>query len=155
MIELLKAELHLYRELADLIDKEAGALPKSDLTVFNRLLSEKQQLVRQLQRLERERSDWLAAHGPPGDSPSLKALIASAPQKFADSLENCRRDLAAATRTMERCNHQHRKMLQHCRGLTDDALRLLSRQLYVQPTYQSNGNLAGAGSGGLVLSGLA
>jgi hypothetical protein len=46
-------------------------------------------------------------------------------------------------------------MLNHSKGLAENALQLLGNQLLVQPTYQANGNLSGAGKGGFVLSGLA
>ena len=158
LIELLETEIHLYGALKELIETESGALINKDLEAIHHLIGNKQALVDRLQRVEAGRRDWLRVHGArvrAADPPRLKTLISHAPREVAKRLEKCRRELADLTRGLEQRNHLHRKMLNHSRRLAENALRLLGDRLYVQPTYQSNGNLSGAGKGGFVLSSLA
>jgi flagellar biosynthesis/type III secretory pathway chaperone len=158
LIGLLETEIQLYAALKDLIAAESAALIKSDLDAFNQLLADKQLLVEQLQRAEAARSAWLRSHGAQGPAAGktcLTALIARAPRQASRQLERCRRELARLTRDLGTRNRLHRKMLKHSKGLAENALQLLGNQLLVQPTYQANGNLSGAGKGGFVLSGLA
>lgn len=158
LIELLETEIHLYGALKELIEAESAALIDKDLKAIHHHLGSKQVLVDKLQRVEAKRADWLRVQGARvevADTPRLKTLIARAPREVAKHLERCRRELADLTRDLKQRNRLHRTMLHHSRRLAEDALQLLGGRLYVQPTYQSNGNLSGAGKGGFVLSGLA
>jgi flagellar biosynthesis/type III secretory pathway chaperone len=158
LIELLETEIHLYGALKELGETESAALIDKDLEAIHHLLGNKEVLVDKLQRVEANRTDWLrvqSARVGVADTPRLRTLIAHAPQAVAKRLEKCRRELADLTRDLKQRNHLHRKMLNHSKRLAEDALQLLGGRLYVQPTYQSNGNLTGAGKGGFVLSGLA
>jgi flagellar biosynthesis/type III secretory pathway chaperone len=158
LIELLEMEIQLYRALKDLMGAESTALIEPDLDAFNRLLGDKQVLVEKLQHAEAARTAWLRSHGfqaPHAGKPRLKTLVARAPRDASRHLERCRRELVALTGELEARNHLHRKMLNHSSGLAENALRLLGNQLFVQPTYQANGDLSGTGKGGFVLSGLA
>jgi flagellar biosynthesis/type III secretory pathway chaperone len=158
LIALLETEIHLYGALKELIETESAALIAKDLDAIHHLLGNKQVLVDKLLRVEARRTDWLRAQGArakAAGSPRLKTLIAHAPREVARRLERCRRELVDLTRDLKQRNHLHRKILNHSRILAEDALQLLGGRKYVQPTYQSNGNLSGAGKGGFVLSGLA
>jgi len=159
LIDLLERERQLYGDLKRLIEREAEALMRPDLPLFTHLLAEKQALVEQVQQLESERAgqiEDLAASRPHRVAKMrLKELIPLAPPVFAARLERCRRELVALMRALESRNQLHKKMLDHSREWAGNALNLLGNQLYVQPTYQANGNLSGAGRGGFVLSGVA
>lgn len=155
LIELLEAEIQLYGHLKDLIEKESLALVQSDLALFSLILKEKRSLVEQVQRIEEDRSQWMAQLDQPEDHLSLKVLIDQAPREASVRLDQCRRELIALTQPLERRNQLHKKMLNHSKNWAGSALRILGGQLYVQPTYQANGYLSGAGKGGAVLSGLA
>lgn len=158
LADLLEGEVVLYDALKALLEAETEALIQSDLPVFKKLLGEKQAMVAELQQKEAARKQWLRAQmsaDPNEKPPRLKRLIASAPPEISARLETSRRSLASRIRSIDDRNQLNGKMLRHSRALADNALRLLGNQLYVQPTYQSNGNLAGAGTGGFVLSGMA
>jgi flagellar biosynthesis/type III secretory pathway chaperone len=155
LIELLEAEVQQYTHLKDLIEREAHALVQTDLPKFNQILREKQSLVEQVQDIEADRSRWIAQFGQPEGKISLKALIDRAPREVSVRLDRCRRELVSLTYALEARNRLHKKMLNHSKNWADSALKLLGGQLYVQPTYQANGYLSGAGKGGAVLSGVA
>ena len=155
LIELLEEEIGLYRALMDLIEAESSALMRSDLPAFSQLLQKKQRLVEELQNREAARAIWVATHVSTKDGKRLKDLVVCAPRKVSGRLTTCRRELIDLTRALEIRNQVHSRMLHHSRELADNALRLLGHQLYMQPTYQSNGHISGASTGGTVLSGLA
>lgn len=155
LIELLEKEIVLYRRLMDLIEAESSALMTSNLPAFSQLLGEKQRLVEALHSKEAARCAWVAAHVPAKGAQRLKDLVSRAPQAVSGRLAKCRRELIELTRAVDVRNQVHSRMLQHSGELADNALRLLGNQLYVQPTYQSNGHISGATAGGVVLSGLA
>lgn len=155
LIELLEEEIGLYRALMDLIEAESNALMASDLPAFSQSLQKKQRLVEDLQKREVERAAWVAAHVPTKDAKRLKDLVARAPLEVSRRLSRCRKELVDLTQALEIRNQVHKRMLNHSSELADNALRLLSNQLYRQPIYQSNGHISGASTGGAVLSGLA
>jgi flagellar biosynthesis/type III secretory pathway chaperone len=155
LIELLEEEIGLYRTLVELVEAESGALMKSDLPAFTKLLQKKQRLVEALQTKEAGRCAWVAAHVPTKNTNRLKDLVTRAPQEASRRLSWCRRELIDLTRALEIRNQVHRRMLNHSRELADNALKLLGNQLYTQPIYQSNGHVSGANTGGAVLSSLA
>ena len=157
LIDVFENQSCLQRSLLCALIQEKHAIVGSDLSALHEANSEKESLIRKINKLEDERVRILAdLEEPSGEKCqdlTLERLVQISEEPYASRLDGFRNDLISSIKTIRELNEGNKVLLTHSINLVTGSLRLLNNLTNCNAVYYRSGKIQNKDHGARVLSG--
>ena len=152
LIGLLQQETGFYRSMQVVIDREKEAAVRSDINALNELGIEKEKILAELQKKERQRRELLAVvaekQGIAVGGLTLSGISQLVDEPFAGRLRGISKNFLAVLDRLQAANRRNKQIFEHSLALFRGSFNLLNELLTPNTVYYRTGNIQSTKSTG-------
>jgi len=157
LIDVFEKQSRLQSALLDTLGHEKQAIIGSELSALQEATVEKENLVREIKKLEKKRVRALAAlevaSGKKCSELTMETLAEHLKEPYASRLTKCRNDMVSQIENVKKLNEGNKNLLTHSIDLVSGSLRLLNNLMNSNAVYYRTGKIQNKDHSGRVLSG--
>ena len=157
LVDVFENQSRLQSTLLETLGDEKEAIIGSDLTALQEANLKKDNLVREIKKLEYRRvqalADLSAASGKNCSEMTLETLAENSKEPYASRLKKCRNQIISQIDNVKELNEGNKNLLTHSIDLVSGSLRLLNNLMNSNAVYYRTGKIQNKDHSGRVLSG--
>ncbi len=157
LLSLLEEEMGLYQSLLLVLQIEKDVFVKAELQALEKVTKNKENLLRELGKLETQRmrvmAKLAASLACPLQEFTLKKLVRLIHDPYASRLKNCASNLTAVLRRVQQTNENNKTLFKHSIDLVKSSLVLLQNLSTGHYVYHPSGELQNGTLNGRIISG--
>jgi flagellar biosynthesis/type III secretory pathway chaperone len=147
LVDVLRTEAALYRELLQAMDREQVVMIRSRLDELGPVAANKQTLLGRLHAVERQRSELIGRlAGRFGCAPAeltLSRIARTAPSPHGEALWRCRADLSDLLKRLREENRRSEVLCRHTSDLLRASYGVVNGLALNSPVYHRGGRMQG------------
>ena len=148
LLRVLSNETELYRSMLKVIGKEEDAVIRSALDPLNEAGIEKENILKELRSVEKQRSllvrEVSEALGCPYQDLTLSKISKMVDEPYASRLKKVSSDLSTLLVTLKDANQRNQRLVEHSLELLRGSFNLLSELMASNTVYYRTGSIRGA-----------
>lgn len=157
LIATLEQTHTLYGNLLQVVETERQLVLQSNIEDLSAVLVDKQNILAQLNILEKRRNAQIQQIADEMNIPSqqfnLSTLAAHVSAPYTDQIQHWRMELGGLVASIGKANEENRSLLRHCLTIVQGGLQFLQHWAAPPSVYGASGKIDGGAGGGRLLSG--